>query len=143
MLPWRQLGDFYWQGAILIGPLFLAMAATPSNVPSNRAIDRLRKAVNLQPTKKVVELGDGSEFELWVTPLVMAEREKAQKAAKDGDMNGMTLQLLIDKAMDENGRQLFASGEIDILKNEVKDSDLNKLMLAVISDEEKAIDVKN
>lgn len=119
------------------------MAVTPSNVPTNRAIDRLRKAVNLQAVKKVVTLGDGSEFELWVTPLVMAEREKAQKAAKDGDMNGMTLQLLIDKAMDETGRPLFAAGEIDILKNEVKDSDLNKLMLAVIEDEQKPVDVKN
>ena len=33
-----------------------------------RAIDRLRKAANLEPTKKVVELSDGTEFEMWVTP---------------------------------------------------------------------------
>jgi hypothetical protein len=119
------------------------MAATPSNVPTNRAIDRLRKAVNLELTKKVVKLGDGSNFEIWCTPLVMAEREKAQKAVKDGDSNAMTLSLLITKAMDENGNPLFKQGEIDILKNEVRDSDLNKLMLAVISDESEAIDVKN
>lgn len=123
-------------------PLFLIMSATPANVPTNRAIDRLRRAVKLEPVKKVVKLGDGAEFELWVTPLVMAEREKAQKGAS-GDTNAMTLNLLIEKARDENGKQLFAAGEIDVLKTEVRDSDLNKLMLAVIEDSPEPIDVKN
>ena len=41
-----------------------------------RALDRLKKAANLVPSKKVVILGDGSEFEFWHTPLTMAEREK-------------------------------------------------------------------
>lgn len=118
------------------------MAVTPTNIPTSRAIDRLRRAVKLEPVKKVVTLGDGTEFELWVTPLVMAEREKAQKNAS-GDTNAMTLNLLIDKARDENGRQLFAPGEIDVLKTEVRDSDLNKLMLAVIEDSPEPIDVKN
>jgi len=118
------------------------MAVTSANIPTNRAIDRLRRAVKLEPVKKVVTLGDGTEFELWVTPLVMAEREKAQKNAS-GDTNAMTLNLLIDKARDENGRQLFAPGEIDVLKTEVRDSDLNKLMLAVIEDSPEPIDVKN
>ena len=35
-----------------------------------------------QPIKQLTaELSDGSEFEMWVTPLTMAEREKAQKGA--------------------------------------------------------------
>ena len=38
-----------------------------------RAIDRLKKAANLDATKKEVELSDGTIFELWVTPLTMAE----------------------------------------------------------------------
>ena len=38
----------------------------------------------------------------------------------------------LTKALDENGRKLFNAGEIDVLKNEVKDSDLQSLMLAVI-----------
>ena len=38
-----------------------------------RAIDRLRKAANLQPTKKEVTLSDGSVFEMWVAPLTLAE----------------------------------------------------------------------
>ena len=108
-----------------------------------RAIDRLKKAANLEPTKKVVTLSDGSEFEMWVTPLTAAERERAQRQAKSDDANAFALQLLIAKALDENGNKLFAAGEIDVLKNEVKDKDLQALMLAVITDEAEELDPKN
>ena len=93
------------------------------------ALDRLRKAANLEPSKKEVELSDGSIFEMYVSPLTMAERERAQKQAKS--------------AQDENGRKLFSAGEIDVLKNEVKDSDLQSLMLAVINSDEEAPDPKS
>ena len=101
-----------------------------------RAIDRLKKAANLEAVKRTVELSDGSEFEMWVTPLTMAEREKAQKRAGSDDANAFALQLLITKAQDDAGQALFLAGEIDILKNEVKDRDLQVLMLAVLSDDE-------
>jgi len=107
------------------------------------ALDRLRKAANLEPSKKEVELSDGSIFEMYVSPLTMAERERAQKQAKSDDANAFALQLLIAKAQDSNGRKLFSAGEIDVLKNEVKDSDLQSLMLAVINVEEDTIDPKN
>jgi len=38
---------------------------------------------------------------------------------------------------------LFALGEIDVLKNEVRDADLQTLMLAVITDEEESLDPKD
>lgn len=107
------------------------------------ALDRLRKAANLEPSKKEVELSDGSIFEMYVSPLTMAERERAQKQAKSDDANAFALQLLISKAQDQNGRKLFNAGEIDVLKNEVKDSDLQTLMLAVINSEEEIPDPKN
>ena len=113
-------------------------------MPSNlSALDRLRKAANLEPVKKEVELSDGSIFEMYVSPLTMAERERAQRQARSDDANAFALQLLIAKAQDENGRKLFNAGEIDVLKNEVKDSDLQSLMLAVINAEEDTIDPKN
>ena len=57
-------------------------------MPSNlSALDRLRKAANLEPKKKEVELSDGSIFEMYVSPLTMAERERAQKQAKSDDAN--------------------------------------------------------
>ena len=108
-----------------------------------RAIDRLRKAANLEPVKKSVELSDGSTFEMLVTPLTMAERERAQKQAKSDDATAFALQLLITKALDNSGTKLFSPGEIDVLKNEVKDKDLQALMLAIITDDAEPIDPKN
>jgi len=113
-------------------------------MPTNlSALDRLKKAANLEPLKKEITLSDGSIFEMYVTPLTMAERERAQKQARSDDANLFALQLLIAKAQDENGRKLFSAGEIDVLKNEVKDSDLQKLMLAVINEEEEVLDPKD
>jgi hypothetical protein len=114
----------------------------PASIPV-RAIDRLRKAANLEPVKKVVELSDGSTFEMWVAPLTMAERERAQKQAKSDDANAFALQLLIAKALDESGNKLFSAGELDILKNEVKDKDLQALMLAILTDDAEPIDPKS
>ncbi len=110
---------------------------------SLRAIDRLRKAANLEPVKKIVELSDGSKFEMWVAPLTMAERERAQKQAKSDDANAFALQLLIAKALDDTGSRLFNAGEIDVLKNEVKDKDLQALMLALLTDDAEPIDPKS
>jgi len=103
-----------------------------------RAIDKLRKAANLEPVKKVIELSDGTSFEMYVTPLTMAERERAQRNAKSDDANAFALQLLVAKAQDSNGQKLFNAGEIDVLKNEVKDKDLQALMLGVLTDDEAA-----
>ena len=112
-------------------------------MPSNlSALDRLRKAANLEPKKKEVELSDGSIFEMYVSPLTMAERDRAQRLSKD-DNNNFALQLLMTKALDETGRKLFNAGEIDVLKNEVKDADLQNLMLAVINSEEEIPDPKS
>ena len=108
-----------------------------------RAIDRLRKAANLEPNKKSVELSDGSTFDMWVTPLTMAERERAQKQAKSEDATAFALQLLLQKACDESGAKLFSAGEIDVLKNEVKDKDLQALMLAVLTDDSEELDTKS
>ena len=108
-----------------------------------RAIDRLKKAANLEAVKKTIDLSDGTKFEMWVTPLTMAERERAQKRAGSDDANAFALQLLISKAQDDAGQALFIPGEIDVLKNEVKDKDLQSLMLAILTDEEEeAIDPK-
>jgi hypothetical protein len=102
-------------------------------VPS--ALERLKKAANLKPVKKTVVLSDGTEFEFWRSPLTMAERERAQKTAKD-DTNAFALQLLLMKAQDETGNRMFSSGQAAELKNEVRDADLQALMLAVISDDD-------
>ena len=108
-----------------------------------RAIDRLRKAANLEATRKKVTLSDGTVFEMWVTPLTLAEKERAQKMARSDDANEFALRLLLTKAQDENGEKLFQAGEIDVLKNEVRDSDLQKLMLTILKEEEEPLDPKD
>jgi len=114
----------------------------PASAPLS-ALDRLRKAANLEPVKKEVELSNGDIFEMWVAPLTMAERERAQKQAKSDDATAFALQLLINKACDETGAKLFKPGQIDELKNDVKDKDLQTLMLAILTDDSEALDTKS
>lgn len=98
------------------------------------ALERLKKAANLKPVKKTVTLSDGTEFEFWRTPLTMAERERAQKGTND-DANLFALQLLILKAQDENGNKLFTGGQIPEIKHDVRDADMQVLMLAVLNED--------
>ena len=113
---------------------------------SSRFIDRLRKAARLEPVKKEIVLASGDEVVMYVTPLTAAERDRARKNARSDDANAFALQLLINKAKDENGSPLFAPGDVAALRNEVRDSDLQSLMLAVLGgdeDEEEDSDMKS
>jgi hypothetical protein len=104
-----------------------------------RPIEKLKKAANLQLTRRVVKLGNGEEFELWSSNLTMAERDKAQKqVGENNDANSFAMQLLMHKAKDSDGSPLFAPGELAELKHEVEDADLQNLMLAVIQRPEDA-----
>jgi hypothetical protein len=109
------------------------------------ALDRLKKAANLKPSKREVTLASGDLFEFYCTPLTMEQREKANKDAKPDDINAFALQLLVNKATDENGGRLFGPGDLAVLKNEVRDEDLQSLMLAVIQtpEEEQELDLKS
>lgn len=73
----------------------------------------------------------------------MAERERATKAANSQDPNAFAIQLLVQKALDENGAPMFSAGEIAELKHEVRDSDLQRLILALIQDDVVSIDGGN
>ena len=106
------------------------------------ALDRLKKAANFTPSKRVVKLNDGTEFEMYVTPLTMSERERAQKMPGGDDANGFGLNLLVNKAMDENGQRLFQAGQIAELREEVRDDDIQKLILGVIQEDEQ-LDMKS
>ena len=87
---------------------------------SLRAIDRLRQAANLEPAKKIVELSDGSTFEMYVTPLTMAERERAQRNAKSEEATAFALQLLIAKAQDSNGNTCLPLVKLTCLNTKLR-----------------------
>lgn len=112
---------------------------------TTRLIDKLVKAARLDPIKREVQLDSGDWIVFYVTPLTAAERERAKKDAKSEDPTQFALQLLVRKAQDDNGQPLFAPGDIAVLKNSVRDSDLQKLLLAVIGveDGEEAMDLKS
>lgn len=113
-------------------------------ITGSSALARLKKAANLTPIKRVVKLSDGTDFEFYATALTMAERERAQKMPNGDDPNGFALNLLVTKATDDTGQRLFQAGEIAELKNEVKDADLQALMLAIITNpEEGETDMKS
>lgn len=113
---------------------------------AGRFIDKLKKAARLDPIKKEITLEGGETVVMWVTPLTAAERERAKKDARSDDPNAFALQLLVRKAKDSNGTPLFGPGDVADLKNAVRDSDLQSLMLAVLggSDEdEETLDMKS
>ena len=102
------------------------------------ALDQLKKAANLTPTKKTVELQTGGVFEFWSTPLTMAENERAKQINKEmgneGDLDAFALTLFVQKATDQNGTKLFQNGQIAEMKNELRHADLQALMLSVIQE---------
>ena len=112
---------------------------------AGRFIDKLKKAARLEPVKKEILLDSGEEVVMYVTPLTAAERERAKKDARSDDPGAFALQLLIRKAKNGNNQPLFTPGDVAVLKNEVRDSDLQKLMLAVLGgdEEEETLDMKS
>jgi hypothetical protein len=92
--------------------------------------------------RKDVALSSGAIFTLYHTPLTAAERERVNKDIPE-DGNGFGMAVLIRKATDENGAPLFSQGDIATLKNEIRDEDLQKLMMAVLVNGEGAIDMKS
>ena len=112
---------------------------------ATRFIDKLVKAARLDPVKKEVVLENGDSVVFYVTPLTAAERERAKKDARSEDPNAFALQLLVRKALDSTGQRLFTPGDIAVLKNSVRDADLQKLLLAVlgVDEEDESIDLKS
>ena len=112
-----------------------------------KALDKLKKAVSMNPQRRSIELPDSSEFEFWMTPLTLAERSRAQKQAKSDDSTDFALQLLVSKAKDENGRPMFNQGEIADLRNLLPASVVEGLMLELVGEpepgEEEEVDFKS
>jgi len=112
---------------------------------ATRFIDKLVKAARLDPVRKEITLESGDEVVFYVTPLTAAERDRAKKDARSEDPGAFALQLLVRKALDENGQRLFTPGDVATLKNSVRDSDLQKMLLAVLGadEEDEELDFKS
>ena len=101
----------------------------------------------MKAQRKAVELPDGSELEYFMTPLTIAERKKAQKAAKDDDPTEFALQLLVQKAKDENGGHLFTIADLPEMRLALPSSVVESLMLQLLADsgeeDEEQLDMKS
>jgi len=99
-----------------------------------RASELLRNKFGVsQLYKYEVKDGDDTVLEIYWHPLTIAERESIQKKAGTDDANDFALGMLIEKALDEDGKRLFQDGEKAILKNAVEASVLQDIQLAMLS----------
>ena len=65
-------------------------------------------------------------------PLTIAEREAIQKNLDTNDPNDYALQMMIEKALDKDGKRLFQDGDKASLRREVEASILEEIQLAMI-----------
>ena len=85
--------------------------------------------------QKEIGLPDGSDFAFWMTPLTVAERQRAQKQSKTDDPIDFALQVLIAKATDENGVALFPAGNVAEIRNDLPASVIDKLITVLLTDD--------
>jgi len=99
-----------------------------------RATELLRNKFGVsQLYKHEVKDGDDVVLEIYWHPLTIAERESIQKKAGSDDANDFALGMMIEKALDVNGKRLFQDGEKAALKNAVDASVLQEIQLAMLS----------
>ena len=98
-----------------------------------RAVDLLRKKFGVsQLYKHDVKQDDEIILTVYWHPLTIAEREAIQKKSSD-DVNDYALQMMIEKALDEDGKRIFQDGDKASLRREVEVSVLEEIQLAMIN----------
>ena len=99
-----------------------------------RASELLRNRFGVsQLYKYEVKDGDETVLEIYWHPLTIAEREAIQKKAGSDDATDFALGMMIEKALDEDGKRLFQDGERAVLKNAIDASVLQDIQLAMLS----------
>ena len=108
-------------------------------------IERLKQRAGVDRKIYKEVMIKGEDFGFWHTPLTIREQTAAQKQAKSDDANDFAIALLISKALDENGQRIFGADAGPILRNEVEKSEVEKLLLALIREDEveEALDLKS
>jgi hypothetical protein len=104
------------------------------NPSSMRAAEILRNKFGVSQLYSY-DVTQGSEvlFTVFWHPLTIAERESIQKKVGSDDANDFALGLMIEKALDQDGKRLFQDGEKAVLKNAVDASILQEIQLAMLT----------
>ena len=104
------------------------------NPSSMRAAEILRNKFGVSQLYSYDVTQDGEVlFKVFWHPLTIAERESIQKKVGSDDANDFALGLMIEKALDQDGKRLFQDGERAILKNSVDASILQEIQLAMLT----------
>ena len=99
-----------------------------------RATELLRNKFGIsQLYKNEVKDGDEVVLEVYWHPLTIAERESIQKKSETDDSVDFALGMMIEKALDADGKRLFQDGEKSQLKNAVDASVLQEIQLAMLT----------
>ena len=99
-----------------------------------RTIDLLKNKFGVsQLYKHDVIKDDELIFTVYWHPLTIAEREAIQKKTNTDDTNEYALQMMIEKALDVDGKRIFQDGDNASLRREIEASVLEEIQLAMIS----------
>jgi len=99
-----------------------------------RAVDLLKNKFGVsQLYKHDVKQNDEIILTVYWHPLTIAEREAIQKKTGTEDTNDYALQMMIEKALDQDGARLFQDGDKASLRREVSASILEEIQIAMIT----------
>ena len=97
-----------------------------------RAVDLLKNNFGVSQLYKHDVIKNGKIIlSVYWHPLTIAEREAIQKKSSD-DVNDYALQMMIEKALDEDGKRIFQDGDKASLRREVEANILQEIQLAMI-----------
>ena len=99
-----------------------------------RAVDLLKNKFGVSQLYKHDVVKDGEiQLSVYWHPLTIAEREAISKKTGTDDTNDYALQMMIEKALDEEGKRLFQDGDKASLRREVSASILEEIEIAMIT----------
>ena len=104
-------------------------------MPTDRAIDKLRKAFSINEKSSYPIYKNGNLIlKVYWTPLTIADRDsinatlmRANKGQEEGSLD-FALQVIINKAEDESGQKLFVEADKASLRREIPLAVLLELM---------------
>ena len=99
-----------------------------------RATELLRNKFGVSQLYSYDVTQDGEVlFKVFWHPLTIAERESIQKKVGSDDANDFALGLMIEKALDKDGKRLFQDGERAALRRDVEANVLQEIQLAMLT----------
>ena len=98
-----------------------------------RAIELLKNSFGVsQLYQHDVRKNEKIILSIYWHPLTIAERESIQRKSTTEDPNEFALNLMIEKALDKDGKRIFQDGDKASLRREIEASVLQEIQLAML-----------